>query len=709
MRRGALYCDWRRTAGLIACLTATGNSIAASPESPALAQLVYPEGQTAYAINDNIIVRLEDTWAIEGGTWRLELDGIDVTAVAQRSAANELTLRPAKQMQPGQHQLRLVVEPPIGGLIEVGQWAVQMFAPDPFIDASLDYALDTQGNWTVYNSDDLDGAREHGGDASLYLNTQVDVGKQALEARANFFANSEADRWGQDDIELGDFLLQGGNDALQLRAGHFAVAPVGGHAVTDLAYDGANRRGLSVSTRVPGTSATVTAFAQGSEPVNGFRDGFAISDPDQRISGGVLRWTPLDDPSRHLGLTLGYYEGVGLSGGTSVYNSDLETYTYSPGIDGKAGSAMLDSRWFSGALSFRAEYARSERDFPLLLGLQLDPVSDDAQRYALSYQSIDGVQIGEHTLYGHLTMEYQRLGTAYRSVAAPSGLADIAEQRVSTGLQYATVSLDLNAARSEDNVNDGPLPTTRSESLGAQLNWSPDFNPDRLPAIFQQPSLSVGVGKDRRRTVKLPEPIEFSFPSDDESRSVTTSLSFSQPLGGWGASYSRATSTDRTGQSQNFRSDTGSLDANFYFGDRLTLFAQLSTDLSRQLQLTSSPDADFAFFYPASATRSESASLTLQWQVLREHWQISMGYATNHSNATDDSYESRGQQVDFSSTWSVWRFSIFLRGSYQHATDRSLIIPFEDADGMPSAPEYNRSRRESYQALAGFSLSFSGV
>lgn len=335
-------------------------------------------------------------------------------------------------------------------------------------------------------------------------------------------------------------------------------------------------------------------------------------------------------------------------------------------------------------------------------------MSDHAQSYVLTYQSQEGIQIGEYALTGNVTLDHQRIGTAFRSIAAPGGTIDIAQNRIATGLQYRTVSLDLTAARSEDNVMGGPFATTRATNLGAQIGWSPQFEPETLPSYFQQPNLSVGIGSDKRATAILPPDSDDSQRVDTDSRNLAVSLAFTQPLGGWSLSYSAGATDDGTEQSPATRNNTASLDANFQFGDRINLTTQLYTDTAKQLLLIAGEGTEFEAILPGASTRTLSATVGLNLTVIPSIWAVTMSYAANRARAGDDSLESRNQQADFSSTWTLWKISFFLRGSYQHGIDESLILPFEDEFGQLSPPEYQRSRRESYQGLAGFSFNFRG-
>ncbi len=696
---------WHRRAAAV--LVIAGLHLPVAAQDPDVARLVFPEGRETYTVDDDIVIRFDPQAAQWNDAWLVELDALDVTALAVRSGYGLMRLRPVKRLAPGTHRLRLIRETASRELIEVAVWQLELQRPERQIEAGMVYAADVQGSSTVLNSEDLDEAREHVVSGSLRLEPSLRSRRLAVQAAANLYASSNADRLGQDDLELGDFRVSAGSESLQLVAGHFAAATMDGRPYGSLAYDGVSRRGVGLSARLPVAGANLAVFSQGSEPVSGFRRGFALSRPEQRLSGGMLALQPLAGDDHRVDLTLGYIEGRSLSGGTAIYDAGINDFAYTPGIDGSVGSAVLDTQWLSGALALRAEYARSERQFPMVMGVPVDPVRDDAQVYTLSYRPLDGIALGAHRLTSHLTLEHQKVGTAFRSVGAPGGLVDLDQNRIAAGLQYATVALDVSATRSEDNVADGPLPTTRADSLFAQLGWTPELTGWTLPPFLQQPSLSVGAGRDRRRTVALPEN-DAGFRADDDSRSLTTSLSFVQPYGDWSLNYSRSATDDRTGQAQAYRGDSGSMDISFYFGDRLSLSAQLFTDLSRQLQLRAGDADPFAFSLPKTATRTHSGTLSLQWQVVPERWQLSLGYSADRSRTSDETYRTRGEQVDVGSNWRVWQLNLFVRGSYQRMRDLSLILPFEDENGMPSAPEYNRSRRESYQAFAGLSLNFSG-
>src|SRR5262249_4990 len=140
----------------------------------------------------------------------------------------------------------------------------------------------------------------------------------------------------------------------------------------DLVYNGAVRRGASYSAQLPSLRSSYSAYAFGADPVAGFRNGFAFSNPDNRITGGRYPVTPWVSGNNGASLNVGFVHGQGTRGGSTIGTADGGVILRSNGVSGDAGNAALDLKLLGGSLGFHGEYARTRRS----VGFGLDAVSD---------------------------------------------------------------------------------------------------------------------------------------------------------------------------------------------------------------------------------------------------------------------------------------------------------------------------------------------
>jgi len=462
-------------------------------------------------------------------------------------------------------------------------------------------------------------------------------------------------------------------------------------------FDGALRRGVSYSEQGAPLQSSFSAFCFGADPVNGFRNGFAFSNPDNRITGGHAQLSPWLSGASGVTLGFGFVHGQGTRGGSTIGTADGAVIVKSKGVNGDAGNAAVDVRLLGGNLGLHGEYARTRRS----VGFGLGSVSDNAQIYALSYQTPQGIPIGERTLTWNATLSHQRIGTLFRSVADPCGAVDVLGDKASAAVQFGTVSLDLSGGRSHDSVDDLPFARTHIHNYAANLAWSPALQPDTMPSWLAQPTLTFSWGEDRR-WLGDPPPGAFSSPFDTSNRIGSVQVGFLHPYGNWAVSYNYSSAKDHTGSSCpdeagnpppycEARTATAGLDSSFQLGQ--------SGSISGQLQWNLQSDRAHRV-----DTRALSGSLGFQYIVIKDFWNVSLALSSNHTSVSNDALDTQGESASLDSSWRYRWLTFGVSGSYQHQRERTAAEAYVENEFDPPMTVYQLVKQESWQVLGRLTL-----
>lgn len=624
------------------------------------------------APDEVFVIRLSAPFDPNAGRLALELDNIDVTnrVTAADDSYTVFTFQPYTPLARGPHVLRLVEYTADGAIVERGRWAVRVRLVETAVTPNLNIGVSQRFDEKP-ESDEPNPTVAQG---SSRIEAYTDNGRRRWSAVGDFLGNSNT-ATGEDrrPVDIGDFLLARDSAHTNVSAGHHFPGAIQGVPQGNLIFDGYPRRGLSATAHTLPWGAALTGFALRTESIRGFEQGFGIGDEDHRLSGGMARIQPF----ANVALGLGYVSGEGTAAGFGTGAADA-------GLEGDAINLVVDSAWFERRLGLRAEAAYSTLD----LGSGFGEVSDQAYAVNLSFAPLAGLQLGDRLLRWDFAVGYVNLGAAFKSIGNLGQIANIEEYRAGFNAYMDTVSLNLNASRTEDNIDSNLYPSTRAETVNAVLGWQPALPPDFGGWFLAQPYFSLTLLGDRRETVQLPE-TSFAFPVDLETLGYVANASFSHPFGRWALSGGTTTTEDDTDLTPDMRYDTVALQVGFQFGQRYSLAPGISYDSATER----SNDVTL---------RTTSLRLTQYWAIVAEKLDLQLGLSLNQTAASDDTQDTDQLAGNLRLSWYLGPITLWLAGSYFEVDNRGIQF----ISGNPIAFD---QYAETYQFLVGISLNLGGV
>ncbi|MDN5938407.1 MAG: hypothetical protein L0H83_07065 [Salinisphaera sp.] len=658
-----------RAAALVWMILYTG---AASALAPAWTPRLDPPAAGAYRRPDEVfVIRLSAPFDPAAGRLALELDNIDVTdrVTAANDSYTLFTFQPYTRLARGPHVLRMVQYGADGSIVERGRWVVHVRVVDTKVSPALNVGLSQR----LDEKPRSDEPTRFGAQGSSRIEAYTDNGNRRWSATGEFLGDSNTITGeGRRPVDLGSFLIQRDAEHSNLTAGQHFPGAIQGVAQGNLIFDGYSRRGISATLRAGPWQGAVTTFILRTESIRGFEHGFGVGDDEHRISGGMARIQPLDN----VALAVGYVSGEGAAPGFGTVAADA-------GMEGDAVNVVIDTNWFDRRLGLRAEAAHSR----LELGAGYGEVSDQAYAFGMSFAPLEGLRLGDKLLRWDINLGYVNLGAAFRSIANLGQIANIEEYRAGFNGYLDTVSLNLTAARTEDNVDSALYPSTRAETVNAVLGWQPAVAPDAGGWLFAQPYFSLTVLGDWRKTVRSPEGA-FAFPVDLTTRGYVANASFAHPYGRWAVSGGSTSVEDDTDFSADMRYDTAALDVSFQFGPRYSLAPGISYDVSSDL----SNDVN---------VRTTSLRLSQYWAIIAETLDLQIGASLNHSEASNDTQDNEQLTGNLRLSWYLGAFTLWFAGNYFDAESRSQ----QTFGGTTFVFD---QEAETYQVLLGVSLNLGG-
>ncbi len=610
---------------------------------------------------DPFVIALPAAYDPAEGRLALELDNVDVTKRVRPLDDSYTVFRfvPYTPLARGEHVLRMVEYRADGEIVERGRWT---FAIET-VDAGAEYALGVGLSHRLDEDDaaaDVDETQLQGG---ATLAAHHDDGRRRYQGDVQLTIDSAATDRDPDAraVELAQFLASRESSATRVAAGHETVGSAQGFDRGNLIFDGNSRRGVSGTLKLGTWDTALTGFVQRTEPLTGFEHGLGISDGDNRIAGGFARM----QPARDTALGVGFVSGEGQIAGSGTVGDTTP-------LDGSAANIVIDQSWLDGALSARAELARTELD----LGPDFDELSDQALAAQLQYRpsAAPGWQLGAG---------YVEIGPDFRSIANLGASADIEELRLTArrAPAGASVSFGLEASRGEDNVDDRPLPATRKDNVTGDLRWEPRVSRDFGGPLFGRPVVTLLVYDETTETVDLPAG-SLSLPIDTEIYGLGAAAGFDHPLGGrWSATFERRVFDDDEDVFADEESDYVELSANLALLDGdLNISPALAHDvLENRDSGVEQRDTELRFSHDWAFSRRDSWAL--DWTV-------------NHLRTSDDTTDTWTRTVDTRIEWQRRPFGWWISASWTSI----------EADGTAALD----GGEDSWQVFAGVRVDLSG-
>lgn len=616
------------------------------------------------------VIRLSAPYDAASGRLALELDNVDVTQRVQPLDDTYTTFQlvPYTPLDRGQHVLRLVEYRGDGNIVERGRWVFDVHVLQSAFELETNLAASVRVDETPEELFTMEPTQGQGS-ARLAAYTENDARRLAVSGDFLVDTNTTTAA-GHRAIDLGDFLLTRTTRHTSVSLGHHIPGANYGFGKRNLIFDGYARRGLSGTLGGKESHAAVTGFALRTESIRGFEHGFGIGDAANRIAGAMLRF----QPGSQVALGVGYVSGEGSDAG-------FGTGSGAPPLEGEAANVALDSLWLEKRLSLRAEAAFTSVE----LGEGFGGMSDQALVGGLRWQPHRGLTLGEHVIPWSFELSYARIGSRFLSIANLQQAANLEELRTGLNASLGTVSLALTGARSEDNVDSGPYPVTRSDNLALALNWAPAIAEDFGGVLFGRPTLGLNLLGDWRDTVHMPADVP-ALPVDFDTRGYSTFASFAHPYGTWSVTLGVTETEDHTDFTPDVRFESAGIATSFQLGERYSLTPALQFDVAR--------DRDNEI-----DQRTTNVSLSQGWAILRDRlfWTTSIGY--NLNRVSDAS--SRQEQFVSSTTlsWQQDLFSFWLQGAYADSEN-------EFVDFFSNLPA--RFSQEQYQVFLGVSVNWPG-
>jgi hypothetical protein len=575
----------------------------------------------------------------------LELNDIDVTAFVHREGDLAI-FKPPQAMAYGTHHLRLVESLPDGSIVERALWQVEVRQSRALREASLQGHADLT---SARRPDDKNVAPQLSANqrqGSMSLDGRMANDDWRLHATADVIHNSQVDQMPNDRrTDLARGLIAADRGALSLRAGDHAI-PATGLVMRDFA-----RRGISGSVRNDGLRAELTAFAMRTETITGFRHGLGAGDSANRSDGVMLTTQPLTNRPERLRVSALYLNAEGSPVGDATAG-DPES------VRNDAAALAVDSLIFDQRLRLRGEYARSDTDFDgagTLVGDRSDKARSLLAQYQHPQRELRGAVFG-----WNIGAEHSEVGPWFYSLANPALPADKRLDRVFSGLTWRGLSLNAQAARETDNVDDEPLlPRLRTDYLTLGGTYTPFRQPAEtgVGRLFNGPSLAFSAQRMAQKHTDVPAAFG-GHTVDQDTDLLHAGARFSPGNWSWDIAHTRTWFDDTAGLQADYTNDLTE------FGVDLLLSGRVS--LSPRIQYNRFDDSTHGL-----VTRTLTAMLGASAALIPGKLDASLNYALNRERADDDSLDNDSYSVDALLNWTLIQprenrpgLSVYASGSY---------------------------------------------
>ena len=579
---------------------------------PAQARLKTSGSESFYQPDDSLhLILPEEMIPGTPGMLSLELDGMDVSALAERRGA-DLIYTPVRPLNPGEHELRVVFYGEQGRVQELGHWTFEVRHSQRFRElyaqGQLDLAL-SQRVADSYHGQGDDFLAQGGG----RLESGVSGENWRLDNNLDLVAVNDKDlAIAGRQVDLARFNLRGEYDRYRLALGDQQLSSA------SLIQDGFERRGISTGARLPVWGGSVSLYRAASQQQVGIDAGLGSDDADNRFTGGRLELWPFRGDGAQLMVA-----GERLSGRTSEpgYASIDPFASIDPLADpvtheGEAWNLTMDGLFFQRQLRLRYEQAESEYDFDAADG-GFEPERDNAWS---ALMVLDPAPADDFNW--RLGLESKKMGTWYKSLANRYAPADKQLERVFFEIAKNKWSWDGGYAVEDNNLS-GDTAYAISETRHWNFNtryFDYDLPEGPVLSVLGQPSYSLAASGTTLQDSYTPDGF---LVNDLETRRYGLTAGFKKAQLQWSAGYHYNTLDDATGYQPQTRTRATQLDAGWYPGRKYSVYA------SWQLQRSHYPEQGVS-----TDRRIYSLDARAEWIPDRLHTSLNVGL--NQTNARND-------------------------------------------------------------------------
>ncbi|WP_152521710.1 hypothetical protein [Marinimicrobium sp. LS-A18] len=582
-----------------------------------------------------------DALPADPGQLSLELDGMDVSALAQRRTEGWVYV-PVRPLAPGHHELRLMFYGNQGEVQELGYWSVEVRHSSGLRSAHVDGQLDLALSQRVAESEGIGGDdfRAQGGG---HLESELSGDRWTLSSNLDLMAvNDRALAIADRRVDLARFQLRGEFDRYHLALGDQQLT------AASLIQDGFERRGVSTGAKLPLWDGTASIYQAASRQTVGVDAGLGTDEENNRMTGGRLTFWPWRSDTTQVMLA-----GEHLSGRVSQPDYGSLDPNADPLVhEGDAWNLTLDGLFFQRQLRVRLEQAESEYDFDGMYQ-GFDPEQGDAWSALLV---LDPTVSGTDALDWRLGLEARKMGTWFRSLANRHAPADKKLERAFFDATKDKWTWDGHYAVEQSNLTEDDryaISETRQWQLGTAY-FDYDLPENTLLTLLGQPTYSLNLGGTTLKDDYTPQGY---LANDLKTRRAELTAAFSKEQLQWSAAIHYDTLEDGTDWQPDNRTRATRLDAGWYLNSDYNFY------IGWELQHTTYPEQNLStdrhiYSFDANAT------------FVPERLAGSFSMGLNQTSARDDPFYAQWDQTTYLNANLNWR----LREAEGHRPGVELIL-----------------------------------
>jgi hypothetical protein len=465
--------------------------------------------------------------ATGGGEFLVELDGYDITSVAEINSERLSLPMPALALEPGKHELRVTRNDANGPVVLLEQ-TLDVFQRPGVRRTTRQWNVLLSSAWQVDEHPRVDDADRSQADATLQWGSEYERASWRAQDSLNalYSANPAAGTaaWQLPGYEL---LLERnlGTARLGLALGDDALP------LDNLLFSGFSRRGLRAQLSALEDRVRMQAFTLHTDPVTQADVDVVPLDEGTSMVGGFASFAALPGHPELLVFSAGWVDGNGTNGGAGVATPEGALTT-----GGSAWNAALDSYAWQRTLWLHGEYARSDFDAD---GSGVRG-GDDATSAALRLSSEGGHGLAVFDQWS-VEFEHRRIGAQFFALSNLALPGDLAARRVQAALGRRGLILQANALTQRSDVDDAPLhPRIETRTRGAALQYAPMWA-SAAAAPWRwigTPSFSMSYERTRNAQRDGDAPA-LGFDVNNVQRAFVSNLQFAGSAFSFGIDFSR--------------------------------------------------------------------------------------------------------------------------------------------------------------------------
>ena len=423
-----------------------------------------------------ITITLDD--AVYSGTFALEIDGVDVTALMQVSG-DIITITPASALSNGTHTIILYL---LSGadFSVLGEWEFSTTGKS-IIDSV-----------TLEATHELGADRRQNGDTDTHATSTGKVEISLFDGRMNAGANYVAttvpeQQINENPIDLGEYYLEFHQTTnsydLITRLGHQGID------FDDIIVSDIRRRGVGVNFETTSQRTFVGVFATQASETLGYENFTGLGSVDDRMEGATLAFEPFATNDIRFGIT--GYQGRG----DPYFSGDVG--------EGDGISLSMSGSLNDGRLRYALSGGQTNWDFDAN-GLVYENQTAQALHVGVDYDVFDPFgQNGDKSLTVGLT--YDQTEDGYLSLANPG--MPVAHQTLGVSANYSGAPWSLYFTASYQRTNFGGPTNLETDGI-VRANLSGSYTPfmeTQTPGwAGDNPMINFGLGYEGQNRLITP-------------------------------------------------------------------------------------------------------------------------------------------------------------------------------------------------------------